>query len=85
MKCFLLTMYLAAATTVFAAAPPPVIASMERSVAPLKGVREMTLIPESDRKFFDPDTGRSVEFSFEDKTAIVDMGGGQRGIRHNRD
>jgi hypothetical protein len=43
----------------------------------------MTLLPESDRKFFDRDSGRHVEFSIDDKTALVDLGGGQRGIRHH--
>ena len=43
----------------------------------------MTLLPESDRKFFDRGSGRHVEFSIDDKAAVVDLGGGQRGVRHN--
>jgi CubicO group peptidase (beta-lactamase class C family) len=45
---------------------------------------QMTLLPESDRKFFDRNTGRVVEFSVEDSNATVDMGGGQRGVRHGQ-
>jgi hypothetical protein len=52
-------------------------------VVTFKGTREMTLLPESDRKFFDRDSGRHVEFSIDDKAAVVDLGGGQRGIRHH--
>jgi CubicO group peptidase (beta-lactamase class C family) len=51
-------------------------------VVTYKGTKEMTLLPESDRKFFDRDTGRNVEFSIDDKSAIIDLGGGQRGTRH---
>jgi CubicO group peptidase (beta-lactamase class C family) len=47
-----------------------------------KGAKEMTLLPESERKFFDRDSGRNVEFSVDDKTTIIDLGGGQRGVRH---
>jgi CubicO group peptidase (beta-lactamase class C family) len=49
------------------------------------GVKEMTLRPESDRKFFDRDSGIPVEFSFEDKTATLVIGGWQRGFRHGHD
>lgn len=48
------------------------------------GEREMTLLPESSQKFFDRNTGRVVEFSFEDNNATVDMGGGQRGVRRGQ-
>jgi CubicO group peptidase (beta-lactamase class C family) len=44
------------------------------------GVREMTLLAESNRKFFDRETGRTVGFSFKDSTATVDIGG-RRGVR----
>ncbi len=44
------------------------------------GVRDMTLLPESDWKFFDRDSGSPVEFSLEDKAAIIVIRG-QRGIR----
>jgi CubicO group peptidase (beta-lactamase class C family) len=49
------------------------------------GVREMTLLAESNRKFFDRDTGRVAEFSTEGETVIVHLGGGRRGTRqiHN--
>jgi CubicO group peptidase (beta-lactamase class C family) len=45
------------------------------------GVKEMTLLPESDHKFFDRDSGTTVEFSFEDTTATVELGGGRRATR----
>jgi CubicO group peptidase (beta-lactamase class C family) len=48
-----------------------------------KGVREMTLLPETERKFFDHDTGRYLEFSVEGSTPILDLGNGQRGARRN--
>jgi CubicO group peptidase (beta-lactamase class C family) len=54
-------------------------------VVTFKGAREMTLLPESERKFFDRDSGREVEFSFDDKAASVDLGGGQRAVRHGHD
>ena len=54
-------------------------------VVSYKGVREMTLLPESDVKFFSRDTGRQVVFSFEDKTTTVDLGGEQKAVRHSHD
>jgi CubicO group peptidase (beta-lactamase class C family) len=52
-------------------------------VVTYKGLREMTLLPESDRKFFSRDTGSEVEFSFDDKTTTLDLGGEQKAVRHN--
>jgi CubicO group peptidase (beta-lactamase class C family) len=54
-------------------------------VVTYKGVREMTLLPESDSKFFSRDSGSEVVFSFEDKTTTVDLGGEQKAVRHNHD
>jgi hypothetical protein len=54
-------------------------------VVTYKGVREMTLLPESDRKFFSRDSGREVVFSFEDKTTTMDLGGEQKAVRHSHD
>jgi hypothetical protein len=50
-----------------------------------KGVKEMTLLPESDNKFFSRDSGSEVVFSVEDKSTAMDLGGGQKAVRHNRD
>ena len=44
----------------------------------------LTLLPESDRKFFDRERGIQVEFTLDDKTATLLIVGGQRGIRHGR-
>jgi CubicO group peptidase (beta-lactamase class C family) len=52
-------------------------------VVTYKGLREMTLLPESDRKFFSRDTGSEVEFSFDDNTTTLDLGGEQKAVRHN--
>jgi CubicO group peptidase (beta-lactamase class C family) len=54
-------------------------------VVTYKGAREMTLLPESDRKFFSRDSGREVVFSFEDKTTTMDLGGEQKAVRHSHD
>ena len=51
-------------------------------VVTYKGEREMTLLPESDVKFFSRDSGREVVFSVEDKTTTLDLGGEQRAVRH---
>jgi CubicO group peptidase (beta-lactamase class C family) len=51
-------------------------------VLTFQGVREMTLAPESERKFFDRNTGQTAEFLLEDQNAIIDLGNGQRGSRH---
>lgn len=48
------------------------------------GERDMTLLPESDWKFFDRDSGAPVEFSLEDKAATIVIYG-QRGIRRPRE
>ncbi len=50
-----------------------------------KGIKEMTLLPESDSKFFSRDSGSEVVFSVEDKTTTMDLGGGQKAVRHNHD
>ena len=49
------------------------------------GEKVSTLLPESDRKFFDSDSGMPVEFSLEDKAATIVIGGWGRGVRHDRD
>jgi len=49
------------------------------------GEKVSTLLPESDRKFFDSDSGMPVEFSLEDKAATKVIGGWGRGVRHDRD
>jgi CubicO group peptidase (beta-lactamase class C family) len=54
-------------------------------VVTYKGVREMTLLPESDVKFFSRDSGNEVVFSFADKTTTMDLGGEQKAIRHSDD
>ncbi len=50
-----------------------------------KGERQMTLLPESDSKFFSRDSGREVVFGFEGKTTTLDLGGEQKAVRHNHD
>jgi CubicO group peptidase (beta-lactamase class C family) len=50
-----------------------------------KGIKEMTLLPESDSKFFSRDSGSEVVFSVEDKTTTMDLGSGQKAVRHNHD
>ena len=50
-----------------------------------KGMKEMTLLPESDRKFFSRDSGSEVVFSVEDKSTTMDLGGGQKAVRHKHD
>jgi CubicO group peptidase (beta-lactamase class C family) len=52
-------------------------------VVTYKGAREMTLLPESDVKFFSRDSGNEVVFSFEDKTTTMDLGGEQKAVRHD--
>src|SRR5580692_239214 len=52
-------------------------------VVTYKGTREMTLLPESDIKFFSRDSGNEVEFSFADKTTTMDLGGEQKAVRHH--
>jgi CubicO group peptidase (beta-lactamase class C family) len=54
-------------------------------VVTYRGVREMTLLPESDLKFFSRDSGREVVFSFEDKTTTMDLGGEQKAVQHGHD
>jgi CubicO group peptidase (beta-lactamase class C family) len=54
-------------------------------VVTYKGVREMTLLPESDSKFFSRDSGSEVVFSFQDKTTTMDLGSEQKAVRHNQD
>jgi CubicO group peptidase (beta-lactamase class C family) len=64
------------------------IARQERTlVVSFNGQPVNTLLPESDLKYFDRDSGTPVEFSFENKTAVVVIGvsGVQRGTRHGRD
>jgi CubicO group peptidase (beta-lactamase class C family) len=46
------------------------------------GTRAMTLLPESDRKYFAKDSGTSVEFSISDAQATMTIGGTQRGVRY---
>ena len=50
-----------------------------------KGVKEMTLLPESDSQFFSRDSGNEVLFSVEGKTTTVDLGNGLKAVRHNHD
>jgi CubicO group peptidase (beta-lactamase class C family) len=50
-----------------------------------KGEKVMTLLPESDSKFFSRDSGREVVFSREDKTTTIDLGGEQKAVRHSHD
>jgi hypothetical protein len=52
-------------------------------VVTYKGAREMTLLPESDVKFFSRDSGSEVVFSFADKTTTMDLGGEQKAVRHD--
>jgi len=49
------------------------------------GEKVLKLLPESDRKFFDSDSGMPVEFSLEDKAATIVIGGWGRGVRHGHD
>jgi CubicO group peptidase (beta-lactamase class C family) len=51
-------------------------------VVTYKGTKEMTLLPESDSKFFSRDSGNEVVFSFADKTTTMDLGGEQKAVRH---
>ena len=51
-----------------------------------KGNKEMTLLPETDVKFFSRDSGNEVVFSFEDKATTMDLGSGQeRAVRQKYD
>jgi CubicO group peptidase (beta-lactamase class C family) len=54
-------------------------------VVTYKGITEMTLLPESDRKFFSRDSGNEVVFSTMDGTTTMDLGGEQKAVRHNHD
>jgi CubicO group peptidase (beta-lactamase class C family) len=54
-------------------------------VVTYKGARKMTLLPESDVKFFSRDSGDEVVFSFADKTTTMDFGSEQKAVRHNHD
>jgi CubicO group peptidase (beta-lactamase class C family) len=54
-------------------------------VVTYKGIKEMTLLPESDRKFFSRDSGSEVVFSFEDETTTMDLGGEQKAVRRSHD
>jgi CubicO group peptidase (beta-lactamase class C family) len=54
-------------------------------VVTYKGSREMTLLPESDVKFFSRDSGNEVEFSFADQTTTMDLGGEQKAVRQGHD
>jgi hypothetical protein len=45
----------------------------------------MTLLPESDVKFFSRDSGFEVVFSFADKTTTMDFGNERKAVRHNHD
>jgi hypothetical protein len=52
-------------------------------VVTYQGVKFMTLLPESDSKFFSRDSGREVVFSFDDKTTTMDLDGQQKAVRQN--
>ena len=54
-------------------------------VVTYKGVKEMTLFPESDSKFFSRDSGREVMFSSEGNTTTMDLGDEQKAVRHSHD
>ena len=54
-------------------------------VVTYKGVREMTLLPETDAKFFSRDSGNEVVFSFADKTTTMDLGSEQKAVRQGHD
>jgi CubicO group peptidase (beta-lactamase class C family) len=54
-------------------------------VVTYKGITEITLLPESDGKFFSRDSGNEVVFSTVDGTTTMDLGGEQKAVRHNHD
>jgi CubicO group peptidase (beta-lactamase class C family) len=54
-------------------------------VVTYKGTKEMTLLPESDVKFFSRDSGNEVVFSVADETTTMDLGGEQKAVRHSHD
>jgi CubicO group peptidase (beta-lactamase class C family) len=54
-------------------------------VATFDAVNQMTLLPESDRKFFDRDSGIQVEFSIDGKAETILIDGWQRGVRPGHD
>jgi CubicO group peptidase (beta-lactamase class C family) len=54
-------------------------------VVTYKGSKEMTLLPESDVKFFSRDSGNEVVFSVADKTTTMDLGGEQKAVRDSHD
>ena len=49
------------------------------------GVRQATLLPESDVKFFSRDSGREIVFSFDANTTTMDLGGEQKAVRRSQD
>ncbi len=50
-------------------------------VVTYKGVRQITLLPESENKFFSRESGNEVVFSFEDKSTTMNLGGEQKAVR----
>jgi CubicO group peptidase (beta-lactamase class C family) len=54
-------------------------------VVTYKGAKFMTLLPESEVKFFSQDSGREVVFSFDDKTTTMDLDGQQKAVRQNKE
>jgi CubicO group peptidase (beta-lactamase class C family) len=54
-------------------------------VATCDGKKVSTLLPESDRQFFDRDSGTIVKFSVQDTAVSVLIGGAQRGVRRSPD
>jgi CubicO group peptidase (beta-lactamase class C family) len=54
-------------------------------VVSYQGMKQMTLLPESDRKFFSRESGNEVVFSFEDKAITMDLGNEQKAVRHSHD
>jgi CubicO group peptidase (beta-lactamase class C family) len=54
-------------------------------VVSYQGMKQMTLLPESDRRFFSRESGNEVVFSFEDKAITMDLGNEQKAVRHSHD
>ncbi len=52
-------------------------------VVTYKGVNQMTLLPESENKFFSRDSGNEVVFSSEGKTTTMNLGGDQKAVRRD--
>ena len=50
-------------------------------VVTYQGVRQITLLPESENKFFSRESGNEVVFSFEDKSTTMNLGGEQKAVR----